>query len=61
MENIDGNINIFSRDRRHIATVPASQAKLIFNESEIPYMGEEKEKVEYKNGSDKLSYKEKAL
>lgn len=40
MENIDGNISIYSRDRRHIATVPASQAKLIFNESEIPYMEE---------------------
>ena len=40
MENIDGNISIFSRDRKHIATVPASQAKLIFNENEIPYMEE---------------------
>jgi hypothetical protein len=40
MENIDGNILIFSRDRKHIATVPASQAKLIFNEEEIPHMEE---------------------
>jgi hypothetical protein len=40
MENIDGNISIINKDRKHIATVPASQAKLIFNEEEIPYMEE---------------------
>lgn len=33
-------INVFNRENDLIASIPASQAKLIFNESEIPYMEE---------------------
>jgi hypothetical protein len=35
-------INVFNRENDLIASIPASQAKLIFNENEIPYMEEVK-------------------
>ena len=37
----DGNtIRIYNKENDLIATVPKDQAKLIFNENEIPYMEE---------------------
>ena len=43
LENVgDGFINIYNINRELVARVPSAASKLIFNESEIPYMEEMK-------------------